>query len=97
MEEHRRDEYHGVTALLNNFRSLILLIQIGTHADSLIAEAILKNITSGFDLDLAWEAVWKDAMVEPEDDEKTVYADREEVRELPGLVAKLEPFSECRF
>ena len=72
-------------------------MQIGTHADSLIAEAVLKNITSDFNLDLAWEAVWKDAVVEPEDDEKTVYADREEVRKLPGLVTKPEPLPECRF
>ena len=35
-------------------------MEVGTHADSLIAEAVLKNIT-GFDRDLAWEAVWKDS------------------------------------
>lgn len=40
------------------------LSQVATHADSLIAEAVYKNI-SGFDLDLAWEAVWKDATVPP--------------------------------
>ena len=40
---------------------------MGTHADSLIAEAVSKNIT-GFDLDLAWEAVWKDATTPPVDD-----------------------------
>ena len=40
---------------------------MGTHADSLIAEAVLKNIT-GFDLDLAYEAVLKDATVPPVDD-----------------------------
>ena len=40
---------------------------MGTHADSLIAEAVSKNIT-GFDLDLAWEAVWKDATMPPVDD-----------------------------
>jgi hypothetical protein len=45
--------------------------QVGTHADSLIAEAVLKGIT-GFDLDTAWEAVHKDATVPPRDDETTV-------------------------
>jgi putative alpha-1,2-mannosidase len=40
---------------------------VGTHADSLVAEAVLKGIT-GFDRDLAWEAVWKDATVPPKDD-----------------------------
>ncbi|KIM42607.1 glycoside hydrolase family 92 protein [Hebeloma cylindrosporum] len=52
-------------------------IMVGTHADSLIAEAVLKNIT-GFDRELAWEAVWKDATVPPEKDLEVVYADREE-------------------
>ena len=41
--------------------------KVGTHADSLIAEAVLKNIT-GFDRDLAWEAVWKDVITPPVDD-----------------------------
>ncbi|KAJ3492674.1 hypothetical protein NLJ89_g11184 [Agrocybe chaxingu] len=52
-------------------------IMVGTHADSLIAEAVLKNIT-GFDRELAWEAVWKDATVPPEKDWEVLYADREE-------------------
>ncbi|KAF8905739.1 glycosyl hydrolase family 92-domain-containing protein [Gymnopilus junonius] len=52
-------------------------IMVATHADSLIAEAVLKNIT-GFDRDLAWEAVWKDATVPPVDDWTVIYADREE-------------------
>jgi len=59
-------------------------IQIGTHADSLIAEAVLKNISSGFDLELAWEAIWKDSTVPPKNDGKTRYEDREEVRTLIG-------------
>ena len=42
-------------------------IMVGTHADSLVAEAVLKNI-SGFDRELAWEAVWKDATVPPKND-----------------------------
>ncbi|KAF9567664.1 glycoside hydrolase family 92 protein [Agrocybe pediades] len=52
-------------------------IMVGTHADSLIAEAVLKNIT-GFDRELAWEAVWKDATVPPKDDWTVLYSDREE-------------------
>lgn len=44
---------------------------MATHADSLIAEAVLKNIT-GIDRDLAWEAVWKDATVPPKDDATVV-------------------------
>jgi hypothetical protein len=35
-------------------------------------------MTDGFDLDLAWEAVRKDAEVPPENDPTTQYADREE-------------------
>ncbi|KAF9037030.1 glycosyl hydrolase family 92-domain-containing protein [Panaeolus papilionaceus] len=58
-------------------------IMVGTHADSLIAEAVLKlKGTRGFDeqldLDLAWEAVWKDATVPPVRDWEVRYEDREE-------------------
>ena len=42
---------------------------VGTHADSLVAEAVLKGI-DGFDLDLAYAAVYKDATVPPVDDDK---------------------------
>ncbi|KAH9029473.1 glycosyl hydrolase family 92-domain-containing protein [Lactarius hengduanensis] len=52
-------------------------IMIGTHADSLIAEAALKGVT-GFDMELAYEAVYKDAMVPPADDSTTAYSDRQE-------------------
>ncbi|THH21284.1 hypothetical protein EW146_g261 [Bondarzewia mesenterica] len=52
-------------------------IMVGTHADSLIAEAVLKNIT-GFDLETAYEAVHKDATVPPVDDDTISYYDREE-------------------
>ena len=31
-------------------------------------------------MEIAWEAVWKDAIVAPENDGETVYTDREEVR-----------------
>ncbi|KAL4255705.1 Peptide-N(4)-(N-acetyl-beta-glucosaminyl)asparagine amidase [Pleurotus pulmonarius] len=52
-------------------------IMVGTHADSLIAEAVVKGI-AGFDLDLAWEAVLKDATIPPMNDSTTSYFDREE-------------------
>ncbi|KDQ52009.1 glycoside hydrolase family 92 protein [Jaapia argillacea MUCL 33604] len=52
-------------------------IMVGTHADSLIAEAVIKGIT-GFDLGLAYEAVYKDATVPPYDDWNISYYDREE-------------------
>ncbi|KAF9224665.1 hypothetical protein BS17DRAFT_780264 [Gyrodon lividus] len=52
-------------------------IMVGTHADSLVAEAVLKGII-GFDLDTAWEAVYKDATVPPINDDVTVYDDRQE-------------------
>jgi hypothetical protein len=45
--------------------------KVGTHADSLIAEAVLKNI-SGFDRELAWEAVWKGVTTPPEKDLEVV-------------------------
>ena len=46
-------------------------MQVGTHADSLIAEAVLKGITD-FDLDTAWDAVHKDATVPPTNDTTVV-------------------------
>ncbi|EPQ59845.1 glycoside hydrolase family 92 protein [Gloeophyllum trabeum ATCC 11539] len=52
-------------------------IMVGTHADSLVAEAVLKGFT-GFDLETAWEAVYKDATVPPVNDWNTSYFDREE-------------------
>ncbi|KAG5643250.1 hypothetical protein DXG03_001300, partial [Asterophora parasitica] len=52
-------------------------IMVGTHADSLIAEAVVKGV-EGFDKDLAWEAVWKDATVPPKKDLTISYFDREE-------------------
>ncbi|MEP6941012.1 MAG: GH92 family glycosyl hydrolase [Rudaea sp.] len=42
-------------------------IMIGTHADSLVAEAIAKGFT-GFDRKLAYAAVRKDAMTPPDED-----------------------------
>jgi len=52
-------------------------IMIGTHADSLVAEAIRKGF-HGFDRELAWRAVYKDAMVPPDGDTSRRWLDREE-------------------
>ncbi|RXW16690.1 hypothetical protein EST38_g9162 [Candolleomyces aberdarensis] len=56
-------------------------IMVGTHADSLIAEAVLKNVSglnTHADRELAWEAVWKDCSVPPVADWEREYGDREE-------------------
>jgi len=49
---------------------------IGTHADSLVAEAIVKGFKD-FDRKLAYEAVLKDATVPPEGDTTRRWLDRE--------------------
>lgn len=51
-------------------------IMIGTHADSLVAEAIAKGF-KGFDYQLAYQAVYKDAMTPPEGDTTRRWFDRE--------------------
>ena len=51
-------------------------IMIGTHGDSLLAESINKGIP-GFDRQLAWEAVLKDATTPPDEDTAHRYFDRE--------------------
>lgn len=51
-------------------------IMIGTHADSLVAEAINKHF-KGFDYNLAWNAVYKDAMTPPDGDTTRRWYDRE--------------------
>lgn len=51
-------------------------IMIGTHADSLVAEAVNKGF-HGFDLGLAYQAVHKDAMTPPEGDTSRRWFDRE--------------------
>lgn len=76
-----------ITALLQNFQEggwmpkwpnpSYTNIMIGTHADSLIAEALRKGFR-GFDRDLAWKAVYKDAMEPPEGDTTRRWLDREE-------------------
>lgn len=51
-------------------------IMIGTHADSIVAEAINKGF-DGFDYDLAYEAVYKDAIVPQEGDLNNRWNDRQ--------------------
>ncbi len=51
-------------------------IMIGTHADSLVAEAMVKGF-KGFDARLAYAAVLKDATVPPEGDTTRRWLDRE--------------------
>jgi predicted alpha-1,2-mannosidase len=51
-------------------------IMIGTHADSLVAEAINKHF-KGFNYNLAWDAVYKDAMTPPDGDTTRRWYDRE--------------------
>ncbi|KAJ4468829.1 glycoside hydrolase family 92 protein [Lentinula aciculospora] len=66
-------------------------IMVGTHADSLLAEAVLKGFGAGSteenglqttfttdELTTMWKATWKDASVPPMDDLSVVYSDREE-------------------
>ena len=58
-------------------------IMIGTHADSLVAEAMVKGF-KGFDYKLAWDAVYKDAMTPPDGDATRRWADREEYTPYEG-------------
>jgi predicted alpha-1,2-mannosidase len=76
-----------ITALLQNFKEggwmpkwpnpSYTNIMIGTHADSLVSEAIRKGF-HGFDRQLAWQAVYKDAMTPPDGDTTRRWLDREE-------------------
>lgn len=76
-----------ITALLQNFSEggwmpkwpnpSYTNIMIGTHADSVVAEAIRKGF-GGFDRELAWKAVFKDAMAPPDGDITRRWLDREE-------------------
>ena len=68
-----RNEYNG--NLGHGLGSLLEILigtfqKVGTHVDSLIAEAALKGFRD-FDLELAYEAVHKDATVPPENDWNT--------------------------
>ncbi|MDI2130100.1 GH92 family glycosyl hydrolase [Yinghuangia seranimata] len=51
-------------------------IMEGTGAESVIAEAVVKGF-HGFDRNLAWEAVFKNAMTPPDKDTELRYDDRE--------------------
>lgn len=61
-------------------------IMIGTHADSVLAEALVKGVGLGddvdaedrLDLDKIWEAVWKDANQPPPLNDQLRFTDREE-------------------
>lgn len=76
-----------ITALLQNYKEGGWMpkwpnpgytnIMIGTHADSMVAEAVRKGFT-GFDREVAWQAVYKDAMVPPDGDTTRRWLDREE-------------------
>jgi predicted alpha-1,2-mannosidase len=50
-------------------------IMIGTHADSMVAEAVRKGF-HGFDRQLAWKAMYRDAMTPPDGDTHERWADR---------------------
>lgn len=75
-----------VTALLNDYKEggwmpkwpnpSYTNIMIGTHADSLVAEAMRKGF-HGFDKETAWQAAWKDATVPPDGDTTRRWLDRE--------------------
>ncbi len=51
-------------------------IMIGTHADAVIADAYINGFR-GYDINLAYEAVQKDAMVPPEGDSHKMWGDRD--------------------
>jgi predicted alpha-1,2-mannosidase len=51
-------------------------IMIGTHADAVIADAYVKGFR-GYDVNLAYEALLKDAMVPPDNDTILRYGDRD--------------------
>lgn len=66
-------------------------IMIATHADSLIAEAVIKGFGGKFDVTLALDAVLKDAREAPVGDGKWEYADREEVGHIFFLLVFATP------
>ncbi len=54
-------------------------IMIGTHADAVIADAFVKNFRD-YDVDKAYAAVYKNAMIPPENDSIMRWADREKTK-----------------
>ena len=51
-------------------------IMIGTHADAVVADAITKGLVD-YDVNKAWDAVYKDAMTAPDGDTKKTWGDRD--------------------
>jgi predicted alpha-1,2-mannosidase len=51
-------------------------IMISTHADAVIADAYVKGVR-GYDVQLAYKALLKDAMVPPDNDTSLAYGDRD--------------------
>lgn len=76
-----------VTSLLQNFQEGGYMpkwpnpnytnIMIGTHADSIVAEAINKGLLNPDKYDLAYQAVYKDAMVPQVGESEHMWSDRE--------------------
>jgi hypothetical protein len=62
VEKYSRDEYHGERGAGFFDPTNTCDSQVGTHVDSLIAESMLKGVR-GFNEQLAFEAVHKDATV----------------------------------
>lgn len=52
-------------------------IMVGTHADSIFAQALSAGVRN-FDVNLAWQAVKKNAFTPPDRDTELQFADREE-------------------
>ena len=58
-------------------------IMIGTHSDAVIADAFVKNFKD-YDLEKAYEAVYKNAMTPPVNDAHTRWADRQLIKYYEG-------------
>ena len=58
-------------------------IMIGTHSDAVIADACVKGIHN-FNLEKAYEAVYKNAMTPPDDDRESQWADRQPWKAYEG-------------
>ena len=58
-------------------------IMIGTHSDAVIADACVKG-NCNFDLEKAYEAIYKNAMVAPDGDKDNMWRDRQEWESYEG-------------
>jgi len=58
-------------------------IMIGTHADAVVSDAYMKGIRN-YDIQLAYEAMRKDAMVPPDGDTQRKYSDRDRWTSFEG-------------